>query len=348
MRIAIVTDAWHPQVSGVVTTYAATIAQLRDQGHAVMAVTPEEFRTVACPTYPEIPLALFPGRTLTRRLTDFRPEAIHIATEGPLGWAARSFCLRQGLAFTTAYHTRFPEYIRLRLPMIPMGLLYWGIRRFHQPAAGTLVATPELEDELAARGFGHLRIWSRGVDTELFRPREKGFLAGPRPIAMYVGRVAVEKNVEDFLRLALPGTKYVVGDGPAREKLQRRYPAVRFVGMKHGEDLACHLAAADIFVFPSRTDTFGVVMLEAMACGVPVAAYPVTGPRQIVRNGVSGWLDADLPTAVGRAMSVAGGSCRQSALQYSWPACTEQFLRNLTPLRAAATRPVATPVGVHG
>ena len=348
MRIAIVTDAWRPQVSGVVTTYAATIAQLHEKGHAVMVVTPEEFRTIACPTYPEIPLALFPGRQVARRLAAFRPEAIHIATEGPLGWAARAFCLRQGLGFTTAYHTRFPEYIRLRLPIIPSGLLYRGIRHFHQPAAGTMVATVDLQRELAARGFAHLRLWSRGVDTERFRPREKGFLAGPRPLAMYVGRIAVEKNIEDFLRLELPGTKYVVGDGPAREALQRRYPAVRFVGMKHGEELACHLAAADVFVFPSRTDTFGLVLLEAMACGVPVAAYPVAGPRQIVLNGVNGWLDEHLPTAVGRALAVAGGPCRQAALRYSWAACTEQFLRNLTLLRATAVPPAATPVGVNG
>lgn len=340
MRIAIVTDAWHPQVSGVVTTYAATIARLRARGHEVLAITPAEFSTVPCPTYPEIPLVLLPGRALRRRLAAFRPESVHIATEGPLGWAARALCRRWGIGFTTAYHTRFPEYVRLRWP-VPLSLLYWGVRRFHAPAVRTMVATDDLRQELAARGFGHLCRWSRGVDTDLFRPRDKGYLPGTRPIAMYMGRVAVEKNIEEFLRLDLPGTKYVVGDGPARGELERRYPAARFVGMKHGEELACHLAAADLFVFPSRTDTFGVVLLEAMACGVPVAAYPVTGPRQSVRDGITGYLDEDLGRAARRALTLDAARCRQAALAFSWDSCTDQFceqLHRITPdeQRAAA------------
>lgn len=346
MRIAIVTDAWHPQVSGVVTTYTATIARLKARGHEVLAVTPAEFPTVPCPTYPEIPLALFPGRELRRRLAAFRPEAVHIATEGPLGWAARALCRRWGIGFTTAYHTRFPEYVRLRWP-VPLSLLYWGVRRFHAPAVRTMVATDDLHQELAARGFGHLCHWSRGVDTELFRPRDKGYLPGPRPIAMYMGRVAVEKNIEDFLRLELPGTKYVVGDGPARQELEQRYPAVRFVGMKHGEELACHLAAADLFVFPSRTDTFGVVLLEAMACGVPVAAYPVTGPRQSVRDGVNGYLDEDLGRAARRALTLNAARCRESALAFSWESCTAQFyaqLHRITPTEQRAEAPAWAPL----
>ncbi|MEW6595437.1 MAG: glycosyltransferase family 1 protein [Thermodesulfobacteriota bacterium] len=328
MRIAIVTDAWHPQVSGVVTTYSETVSRLRQRGQEVLTVTPAEFRTVPCPSYPGIPLALFPGREVHRRLTAFRPDSIHIATEGPLGWAARAFCLRQGLGFTTAYHTRFPEYVQLRLPL-PLSLLYRVVRRFHAPAVRTMVATDDLHQELAARGFGHLCRWSRGVDTELFRPRDKDFLSGARPIAMYMGRVAVEKNIEAFLRLELPGTKYVVGDGPAREGLERRYPAVRFVGTKRGEELARHLAAADLFVFPSRTDTFGVVLLEALACGVPVAAYPVTGPRQVVREGVNGYLDENLGRAARRALTLDANRCRQSVLAFSWEACTDQFCENL-------------------
>lgn len=328
MRIAIITDAWHPQVSGVVTTYTATIAGLRARGHKVLAVTPEQFRTIPCPTYPEIPLALFPGKTLRRLLAAFRPDSVHIATEGPLGWAARAACLRWGLGFTTAYHTRFPEYIRLRLPL-PLSLLYAGIRHFHAPAVRTMVATDDLHRELAARGFRHLSRWSRGVDTELFRPQDKGFLADPRPVAMYMGRVAVEKNIEAFLRLELPGTKYVVGDGPALATLARRYPAVRFVGMRHGDELARYLAAADVFVFPSLTDTFGMVLLEAMASGVPVAAYPVTGPKQVVENGVSGCLDEDLGSAVRRALALDGSGCRSAALSFSWDACTDQFCDNL-------------------
>lgn len=334
MRIAIVTDAWHPQVSGVVTSYTATIATLQKKGHTVLAVTPEGFRTIPCPSYPEIPLAIFPGRGVCQRLAVFRPEAIHIATEGPLGWTARAFCLRNGIGFTTAYHTRFPEYIRMRLP-VPLALLYRAVRRFHAPAVRTMVATDDLIKELAHRDFAHLCRWSRGVDTELFRPRDKKFFSAPRPIAMYAGRVAVEKNIEAFLRLDLPGTKYVVGDGPARCALQQRYPEVRFVGMKRGEDLARHLAAADVFVFPSLTDTFGVVLLEAMACGVPVAAYPVTGPRQTVQNGLNGYLDAGLGNAVRQALALSGNDCRQFALNFSWENCTQQFLDNLHPITQA-------------
>ncbi|HET97736.1 MAG TPA: glycosyltransferase family 1 protein [Desulfurivibrio alkaliphilus] len=335
MRIAIISDAWHPQVNGVVTTLTRTIAQLESWRHRVFAVTPNLFQTLPCPGYPEIPLALLPYRKMVRVLDNFRPEAIHIATEGPLGWAARRYCRRRKLGFTTSYHTRFPEYIRLRLP-IPTSWSYGVMRRFHGPAAATMVAGAPLAAELAGYGFGPLKIWSRGVDTELFRPRDKEFLAAPRPVYLYAGRVAVEKNIEDFLRLKLPGSKYVIGDGPALARLRREYPEVVFPGYKKGEELAAHLAAADVFVFPSRTDTFGLVMLEAMACGVPVAAYPVPGPAGLVVNGENGYLNRDLARAADAALGVSPESCRKFAGQFSWHSCTRQFLDNLHRLPSGA------------
>ncbi len=328
MRIAIVTDAWRPQVNGVVTTLGQTAERLQRGGHKVLVINPTLFFTIPCPTYPDISLAVAPGRKVRRLLQEHRPEAVHIATEGPLGWAARSCCLKRGMPFTTSYHTRFPEYVRLRAP-VPLSLSYAVVRRFHDSAARTMVATPDLKKELESKGFDNLRIWSRGVDTDLFRPRRKIYLKGKRPVSIYVGRVAVEKNIEDFLCLQVPGTKYVVGDGPAMAELKNRYPEVCFVGFKHGEELACHIAAADVFVFPSRTDTFGLVMLEAMASGVPVAAYPVTGPRQLIENGENGWLDGDLRTAFNRALEVDANSCREYARRYSWEACTDQFQHNL-------------------
>lgn len=328
MRIAIVTDAWHPQVSGVVTTYTQTINQLNVWGHEVEAITPEDFKTIPCPTYRSIPLSLFPKKKVFALLDEFSPHAIHIATEGPLGWAARSYCLNKGIGYTTTYHSRFPEYVRLRLP-IPLWLSYGVVRRFHTPAVRTMVATPDLRDELATRGFTNLCLWSRGVDTDLFKPRDKGFLPDPRPISLYTGRVAVEKNIEAFLKLELPGTKYVIGDGPALAELRERYPQVRFPGFKRGKELSRYMAAADVFVFPSLTDTFGVVMLEAMACGLPVAAFPVTGPKQVVRQSVTGVLDDDLALAVRKALTLDGRKCRESAKRFSWEACSRQFLDNL-------------------
>lgn len=347
MRIAIITDAWHPQVNGVVTTYTQSIRLLRQTGHEVLAITPQLFRTIPCPSYPDIPLSLFPRKKMRRLLDDFQPEAIHIATEGPLGWAARACCLKQGFGFTTAYHTRFPEYIRMRIP-VPLALLYAGVRRFHDPAIRTMVATADLETELSQKGFGHMCLWSRGVDVELFRPGNKEFLAARRPIFMYVGRVAVEKNIEAFLRLELPGTKYVIGDGPARPELRRRFPEAYFSGMKTGKELANHLAAADVLVFPSKTDTFGIVLLEAMACGVPVAAYPVTGPQQTVQNGVNGFLDDDLGLAALAALTIDSGACRNFAVGYSWQKCTEQFVQNLHRLDAPAVAAVPAALAVHG
>jgi 1,2-diacylglycerol 3-alpha-glucosyltransferase/glucuronosyltransferase len=325
--IAIVTDAWHPQVNGVVTTLSRTKEGLETLGYRVLVVSPPLFRTLPCPTYPEIRLALARPRRVSQLLDSVAPAAIHIATEGPLGLAARRYC-RAGRCFTTSFHTRFPEYVKLRFG-IPTGLTYRFLRWFHRPAHRVLVATPSLKEELERQGFERLCLWSRGVDTELFRPYPKDYLDAPRPISMYVGRVAVEKNLEAFLGLPLPGTKYVVGDGPALGQLRARYPEVRFAGFRTGYDLARHIASADVFVFPSRTDTFGLVLIEALACGVPVAAYPVPGPQDIVVQGLTGCLSEDLAQAVRGALMIPAEACRGRALQFSWSASTQEFLQSL-------------------
>ncbi|MBA5866289.1 MAG: glycosyltransferase [Nitrospira sp. CR1.3] len=330
MRIAIATDAWHPQINGVVRTLSHTADHLKDLGHQVSFITPQDFRTYPCPTYPSIRLAVFPRDGVRRRLREFQPQAIHIATEGPIGHAARSLCLTWSIPFTTSYHTQFPEYVRARFP-IPVAWSYAYLRRYHGRASRTMVATRSMKQCLEERGFGNLAIWARGVDASVFHPGPKSFLPGPRPIAMYMGRVAVEKNIEAFLNLDLPGTKYVVGDGPDLERMRNRYPDVRFVGQKVGEELASHLAAADVFVFPSLTDTFGLVLLEAMACGVPVAAYPVTGPIDVVVNGKTGVLDADLKKAVLGAVKLDPADCVVYAKQNSWRYWTERFVSLLEP-----------------
>ena len=328
MRVVVVTDAWFPQTNGVVRTLAITVDRMRADGIEVHVLSPEGFRTIPCPTYPEIRLALFAGRAVGRRLAELQPTVVHVATEGPLGLAARNWCVRNQHAFTTAYHTQFPEYVRARAP-VPLSLSYAFMRWFHGAAKRTLVATPSMQRQLEARGVGNIARWSRGVDSELFRPRDKAFLSLPRPIWLYLGRVAVEKGIEDFLALELPGTKLVIGDGPARAALERQYPAAQFVGYKHGEDLARHVAACDVFVFPSRTDTFGLVLLEAMACGLPVAAYPVTGPIDVVKPGVTGILDEDLELAALQALDLEPEDCREHALGYSWESCTRQFVNAL-------------------
>jgi len=337
MRIAIVTDAWHPQVNGVVTTLGKTAAVLGEAGHEVVVINPGMFKTFPCPTYPEIRLAMLPGRKIRELLDAFAPDAIHIATEGVLGWSARAYCRKNGLRFTTSYHTRFPEYVRLRFP-IPLRFTYAFMRRFHSAATRTMVVTDGLRAELTQYGFRNLALWFRGVDTEIFRPRAKEFLSDQRPISMFVGRVAVEKNIEEFLKLDLAGTKYVVGDGPALPDMKTRYPGVRFTGYKKGEELARHLAAADVFVFPSRTDTFGLVMLEALACGLPVAAYPVTGPQNIIQQGVTGFLSEDLHEAVQEALQLDGRRCRAFAEKFSWRKCTSQFFNNLCIPAASKSR----------
>ncbi|WP_419176362.1 glycosyltransferase family 4 protein [Desulfosediminicola sp.] len=327
-KIAIVTDAWHPQINGVVTTLTQTVKHLENMGHRVKVINPHLFRSIPCPSYPEIRLALAWTRQLKKLLTEFAPNAVHIATEGPLGWAARSACLKKKFPYTTSYHTRFPEYIKMRFP-IPLSWSYTVVRKFHKQATRVMVATLALRDELSQRNFPNTAPWSRGVNTELFQPDTRIDLGVEGPVQVYVGRVAVEKNIEAFLSLDLPGTKVIVGDGPARKELERKYPEALFAGYRRGKELAGYIANADVMVFPSLTDTFGVVMLEANGCGVPVAAYPVTGPINVVKNGVNGWLDQDLQIAVHKAMEVSRESCRNTALQYSWKACSEQFFNNL-------------------
>ncbi len=329
-RILIVSDAWSPQINGVVITLRNTIRELECAGHEVATITPEAFRTLPCPTYPEIRLSLNPGRAVARRIEEVRPDAVHVATEGPLGLAARRHCLRRGRPFTTAYHTQFPEYVHART-RLPLGVSYRWMRWFHGPARTVMVATPELRKRLAERGFTNLGMWSRGVDTELFRPGPRVNVEVRRPVFAYVGRVAIEKNLEAFLSLDLPGTKWVVGDGPARAGLQARFPDAAFFGMRTGEDLAWYYRNADVFVFPSRTDTFGLVLLEAMASGTPVAAFPVTGPVDVVRHGVSGVLSEDLRAAALGALDLARDAVRAHAVQSSWARATAQFVSNLHP-----------------
>lgn len=343
MRLALVTDAWLPQVNGVVRTLGHTIREMTTAGHEVTVISPADFRTVPCPTYPEIRLALLPGRALRRRLDETAPDAVHIATEGPLGLAARRWCIRCNRPFTTAYHTQFPEYVRARFP-IPLAASYAAVRWFHGRATRTLVTTPSMQRQLESRGFRNLVRWGRGVDTDLFRPCDKSWLDLPRPVWLYFGRVAVEKGVEDFLALELPGTKLVVGDGPAAADLRRRYPEAVFAGYRHGEELVSHIAASDVFVFPSRTDTFGLVLLEAMACGVPVAAYPVTGPVDVVVDGVNGALNTDLRAAALAALRVSPEACRAHALHQSWATATRQFMGNLAIVRPASEH-VPHPAG---
>jgi len=307
-----------------------TVDEIKALGHEAAVISPDLFHNLPCPTYSEIRLAVKPGRKLARLIDSFQPCAIHIATEGPLGIAARRYCLRRKLPFTTAFHTRFPEYVQARIGL-PLSVGYAALRRFHAPASGVMVATASLERDLADRGFHNLKRWTRGVDTELFRPRDKNFLNLPRPIYLYVGRIAVEKNLGAFLDLDLPGSKLVVGGGPQMGELARRHPRVRFAGPRQGEDLARHYAAADVFVFPSRTDTFGLVLLEALASGLPVAAYPVPGPLDVIDGAGVGFLDEDLASAAHRALAIPPQRCRDYALNFSWRNSAEQFLTNLQP-----------------
>ncbi len=334
-RILIVTDAWQPQVNGVVRTLTTVAEELRAMGHVVEVIGPDRFRTFPCPTYPDIALSLRPRRRLVGMIEAFQPDALHIATEGPLGLAARSWAKRQGLAFTTAFHTRFAEYVRARIGL-PVRPIYAWMRRFHGAGQGTMVATASLREELTTRGFRNIRPWSRGVDLSLFRPEPREMWNLPRPIFLYVGRVAVEKNISAFLDLDLPGSKVVVGGGPALAGLQRGYRFVHFTGPRYGEALARAYAGADVFVFPSLTDTFGLVLLEALACGTPVAAFPVTGPKDVLADAdrMIGAVNTDLRVAALAALQGDRAACRLHAERYSWRACAEVFLTHLVPLRA--------------
>ncbi|SCW53392.1 Glycosyltransferase involved in cell wall bisynthesis [Rhizobium mongolense subsp. loessense] len=330
-RLVIVTDAWHPQVNGVVRSIENTNRELAKLGVEVSMVTPERFSSFPCPTYPEIRLSIANYRRVAREIEKHKPSYVHIATEGPLGLTARRWCLRNRMPFSTSYHTRFPEYVSARLP-IPKRWLYAFVKWFHNSGAGCMVATPSLARELSEKGIRNLMPWSRGIDATQFRPmapEEKPF-GLQRPIYITVGRVALEKNLPAFLDLDLPGSKVVVGDGPARAELEKRYPDVLFTGLKFGEELARIYAQADVFVFPSLTDTFGNTILEALACGVPVAAYPVTGPLDIIgEDGEVGALDEDLQAACLGALSASREKARDLALQYSWEAATQQFINNI-------------------
>ncbi len=342
MRILLISDAWPPQVNGVVRTLKETIRHLELFGHQTEVISPDGFRTVPCPSYPEIRLAVLPARRVARRIDAASPDAVHIVTEGPLGMAARRHCLRCSIPFTTAYHTAFPEYLEARFPFT-RGPGYAFMRRFHAPARAVMVPTETLTRRLAERGFVNLALWSRGVDGTLFRPHARDFLAGPRPIHLYAGRIAVEKNIEAFLRLDLPGTKYVVGAGPQLARLKAKYANARYTGFVDDATLAACYAAADVFVFPSRSDTFGLVLLEALASGLPVAAFPVTGPLDVIGTSGTGALSEDLGAAVEAARGIAPEACRAHALSFSWAAATEQFLGNIG--AAALSRPCAAAEG---
>lgn len=338
MRILLATDAWDPQVNGVVRTLTRVVAELRQMGEQVEVISPDQFATVPLPTYREIRLAIGAYEKVQERFKAFEPEAIHIATEGPIGLAARRICLEWKLPFTTSYHTRFPEYVSARLP-VPLAAGYAYMKWFHRPSGRLMVATPTMRDELERHGFRNISLWSKGLDTELFRPRSHNepdvFEGLPRPIWLNVGRVAVEKNIEAFVGLDLPGAKVVVGDGPQREELQARYPEVKFVGAKFNTDLAAHYACADVFVFPSLTDTFGLVILEAWGAGTPVAAFSAPGPVDIIPGTGAGILapgrTEGLKEACLEALTLDRTKVRSVAEQYSWRACAEEFLRLLQP-----------------
>ncbi len=337
MRIMLVTDAWEPQVNGVVRTMKRVIAECEAMGHDWDIVSPNDgFRTIPLPTYPEIKLAFGAKPQIEERLLEFEPDAVHIATEGPLGWAARSICLKHKMPFTSSYHTRFPEYLNARLP-IPLWAGYKYVRQFHRYSGRVMVATVSMIEELQTRGFKNIAAWSRGVDTDLFHPSKRTEDRGPYkgmkgPIFLNVGRVAVEKNIESFLKLDLPGTKVVVGDGPAREELMQKYPDAIFPGSKFGDELGTYFANADVFCFPSLTDTFGLVILEAMAAGTPVAGFNVSGPKDLIPGTNAGAINDDLAQACLDCLELDRETAHKHAQAFSWTACAEQFLENLDPL----------------
>ncbi len=326
MRILIATDAWRPQINGVVKTLERLAAELERRGLDIDIIHPGLFRSVPLPGYPEIRLALASARALRQRISEMRPHHVHIATEGPIGWATRRACLDLGLPFTTSYHTRFPEYLRERLP-VPLAWTYAVLRRFHNAGQGTLVATESIERELKARGFANLMRWGRGVDLARFRPdAQPPFpITWPRPIFLTVGRLAPEKNLDAFLGLNLPGTKVVVGDGPLANTLMDRYRQAVFLGARSHDELAGLYAQADVFVFPSRTDTFGLVLIEALACGLPVAAYPVAGPNDVIGSSGVGVLGEDLQAAALAALRIDREACRRHALAFTWERSADQF-----------------------
>jgi len=348
MRVLVATDAWHPQVNGVVRTLTSLARTAKGLGVDIQFLSPDGFRTFPLPTYPGLRLAWPTRARIARRIEGHNPDAIHIATEGPIGHAVRAYCVKRDLPFTTSYTTRFPEYIAARAP-IPEGWIYAALRRFHAAASVTMVATPSLMADLRQRGFAKLGMWTRGVDTELFRPDRAIPLPFPRPIFVCVGRVAVEKNLEAFLSLDLPGTKIVIGTGPCEAELKRKFPDVKFLGQIENGTLAAHVAAADVFVFPSRTDTFGVVQLEALASGLPIAAFPVTGPKDVVADHPIGVLSEDLRAACLGALDLSRDACRAFALNYSWENSAHQFIGHLQRLvEGPAARGVVSTAPAYG
>ncbi len=343
MRILVATDAWHPQVNGVVRTLTMMADAAKAFGVEVGFLTPASFRTVAMPSYPDLRLALPYQAKITRLIAEARPDSIHIATEGPIGLLVRRYCRKQGVPFTTSFHTRFPEYISARLP-VRESWIWAALRAFHGASQAVMAATPALATELRARGFRNVVLWPRGVDTSQFHPRVAD-LGLPRPVFLCVGRVAVEKNLEAFLDLDLPGTKVIVGDGPARAALERKYPHAVFLGARQGEALAQAYAAADVFVFPSKTDTFGLVLLEALASGVPVAAFPVTGPRDVIGSAPVGALHDDLRAACLAALRVSPQACLAFAAEHTWEASARAFVENITGVRQDAVLQDIEPQG---
>jgi glycosyltransferase involved in cell wall biosynthesis len=342
MKILVATDAWFPQVNGVLATYMRLAEELPALGCDLSFLTPEAFRTCAMPGYPEIRLAIPDRKRAAAALDAAAPDHVHIATEGPIGWMARAYCRQRSLTFTTSFHTRFPEYAAEHFGL-PKAIVYAGMKAFHGASAGIMVAAPSLQCDLAQRGFRNIRAWTRGVDTDLFHPRPERFFGSDGPVFLYVGRVSREKNIEAFLSAELPGIKAVVGDGPHLRTLVESFPGVHFMGRRTGEDLARLYASADVFVFPSRTDSFGLVILEALASGLPVAAYPVTGPLDIIEDGVSGAIDTDLSRAALRALSLSRTDARRRALDFTWRRTAEMFLDNIRHSRAVAAAPLATP-----
>ena len=332
MRIVIITDAWEPQINGVVNTLKATKHELERMGNTVSVISPTGFRTVPCPTYADIRLSLFPARRVARMLDEIQPELIHISTEGPLGLAARRYCMKRGVAFTTAYHTRFPEYIHSRC-RLPLAISYAWMRWFHRPSRAVMVPTPIVKREIASWGIRHSVDWTRGVNTDVYHPHARDAeLVGTitQPIFLYVGRIAVEKNIEAFLKLDLPGVKWVVGDGPQRHELEARYKDAVFFGTKLPPDLARYYQSANVFVFPSKTDTFGLVLLESIACGTPVAAFPVPGPADVIDHGTTGVLADDLRAACLEALKLPRAAVAKVAERLSWARATAQFHDNIS------------------
>ena len=346
MRILVATDAWHPQVNGVVRTLTMMAEAARGFGVDVSFLTPQSFRTFALPSYRDLRLALPYRAKIARLIDEARPDSIHIATEGPIGLLVRRYCGKNGLPFTTSFHTRFPEYISARMP-VPESWIWATLRRFHGPSQAVMAATPALAAELRSRGFRNVVLWPRGVDTGLFHPRAAD-LGLTRPVFLCVGRVAVEKNLEAFLDLDLPGTKVIVGDGPARAALARKYPQAVFLGARQGEALAEAYAAADVFVFPSKTDTFGLVLLEALASGLPVAAFPVTGPRDVIGTAPVGVLDDDLRMACLSALQISPQACLAFAAGHTWEASARAFVDHALNVRAAGPEGEAVEFAAAG